>query len=68
MGKEAFTWLSLATFKRLSPLQKQAYLEQVVAHLADQLVDEARSTARPKARTRKNAKPAAIGRGRTTTA
>jgi hypothetical protein len=47
MGKEVpFAWLSVAAFKRLSPLEKEAYLREVVAHLADRLVVESLPRAR----------------------
>jgi len=48
MQREAFTWLSITEFKRLRPLEKQAYLREVVAHLADQLLDESRAKAKPR--------------------
>jgi len=49
MGRGTFGWISVSAFKRLTPMAKEAYLREVVTHLADQLVDEARSKPRLRA-------------------
>jgi len=45
---EPFNWLSVSAFRRLSPLEKEAYLREIVAHLADHISTQPRPKSRPR--------------------